>query len=263
MSKKIYNICSLIFIKLLLISFCFKQNIINCNKLKTNKALISNINIGNEKLENKKIPESKLITINNLFTKDITYSLDSNFLQLKIAQLENLKEIDQYSKAYKIECTKTNCIYPNVCSENQKTCICEFRNAEYLLNKKNGNSTNSKNTNNSSTISKDKDKDYIYCNYKRKNQNIYFILEFLLNCGAGHIYAKNFLIGTIKSGLMFLIYFLLILSMILSFCGKTSNFFAFSFVILIPVALAIWVADSVLIGLDFYSDGNGVPLIPW
>ena len=31
----------------------------------------------------------------------------------------------------------------------------------------------------------------------------------------------------------------------------------------IPITFMIWIADSVLIAYNFYSDGNGVPLIPW
>ena len=90
-------------------------------------------------------------------------------------------EID-YLSARDIICTESNCQGSNICLSDKKTCKCGAAYAEFNLNKplKEGEKRLNKN---------------MYCEYERKAQLTYFLLELILNIGAGHLYAGNIGMG--------------------------------------------------------------------
>jgi len=104
------------------------------------------------------------------------------------------------------------------------------------------------------------------CNYKKKKQVVTFLLEFFIPFGAGHLYAKNYAMGIIK-----LLYFVLScclfgLVRLLSKKTEENN----TFILLLSllgcitcIGVIVWqLTDIILIGLNRYSDGNGILLYP-
>lgn len=234
----------------------------NINDKSTTQKIQKNLNASNKFAQNSSIDNNKNLsgkhsdknmTLTNSSFLEKSQNLNQEMIDFEIKRI-NFKHNDNYSKAENIKCTKKNCRFPNVCTDNSKTCLCQYTFAELGLNE-----FKKKNLS-------PKKQEKIYCNYERKNQNIYFILEFWTNSGAGHFYAKNVLIGLIKAGFMFSIYLFVMVSLICSFCLKkkgTGTASAWSLGILTFIAFSVWITDAVLIGLNFYTDGNGVPLIPW
>ena len=88
-----------------------------------------------------------------------------------------------YSSAKNIECKQNdNCQIPNYCLPGGRMCKCGPENAAYLENKP-------------LKIGEKREDPKVYCGYVRKTQLVYFLLELLLNVGAGHFYAGNVGLG--------------------------------------------------------------------
>ena len=164
----------------------------------------------------------------------------------------------KYELASNINCNAYNCQYPNACTPDNKTCKCSFESAEYELYHPN---TDTKTPSQGS-------QNIEYCKYKRKKQIVYFLLEFFLNIGAGHLYAGNYLIGGVKLGLVFLPCFILCVLLCIGVVA-TDNIKEIAGVgaclgILVACSVSIWwLVDAILIGIRKYKDGNGVPLQSW
>ena len=102
-----------------------------------------------------------------------------------------------------------------------------------------------------------------YCNYKKRSKLIAFLLEFVLGFGSGHFYMGHTILGTIK-----MIYTSLTCLM---FCQYYSirkitelKRFAIPLEQILLIGWAIWqILDGLLIGFNFYKDGNGIELRPW
>lgn len=219
------------------------------------------------KTENAK-EKSEIKTFNTLFLQNET--------TIKIIKNETSGE--KYNQAVNIQCNKTNCFYPNFCNSENKICICGLAFAEfdlYQINKTKANNNNtitntsdlraSNLTDNSINTKAEK---IIFCAYERKRQTIYFLLEFLLNVGAGHFYAKNYLIAALKFGLVFIPWSFIFVVVLTGIAGSdfykdikgVSTCFMLVFICL---SAAWWITDAVLIGKRFFSDGNGVSLLSW
>lgn len=108
----------------------------------------------------------------------------------------------------------------------------------------------------------------VYCVYKRVNQMNYFLLEFFLNSGIGHLLAKHYIIGGVKMGLVLLPWVLFwiinIFTSASSECVKDpSGRGTWTMFIFLFISFSWWVVDAILIGMKILPDGNGVPLLYW
>jgi len=161
-----------------------------------------------------------------------------------------------FSSARDIECSANNCHMPNFCLPDKKTCKCSPENAEFELNK---------------TLQPGEKRaaETLYCTYVRKQQLVYFLLELLLNMGAGHFYAGNTGLGVAK----LIVVLLPCLALCIGGCmglvggekGMTGGMALGSCLAITSVcAISIWwLVDVIMIATGNYTDGNGVPLKAW
>ena len=157
-----------------------------------------------------------------------------------------------FTSARNIKCIKDdNCRYPNYCISGN-ICQCGNENAEYLLNK-------------NLEINETREKNIVFCAYQRKQQLVYFLLEMLLNMGAGHFYAGNTKLALFKFLLLLMPCF--IMCAFGSVSSEEKSGISFLGTVLSGItscALGIWwLVDVINIALANYTDGNGVPLKAW
>jgi hypothetical protein len=104
------------------------------------------------------------------------------------------------------------------------------------------------------------------CNYQKKSQALAFILEFLIGFGVGHMYLGNIKIGTIKLTFCFLCAFFICFYPYFTIRtrSKTLRNTVPYFQSIFGIIYVFWQAmDGVLIGLSYYTDGNGIELNEW
>jgi hypothetical protein len=102
--------------------------------------------------------------------------------------------------------------------------------------------------------------DNLFCDYPQKSQKLSFLLEFCLFFGIGHIYSGRYILGIAK--------LLFIATAITLDCffkrmdakSKDKNSLIMFVYSLYLVALLWQIFDIVMIGLNKYTDGNGVPM---
>ena len=162
-----------------------------------------------------------------------------------------------FGSARNISCTQYTCQFPNFCTKNNTICKCALEFAEYELNKP------SQNRRASTSY-----QGQAFCAYRKKNQLVYFLLELLLNLGAGHFYAGNYVLGGLKVALIFVpcIAFFVMLCLGIAVADKLEAVFSLGFLLICLLSCGIsvwWLVDIILIGTRKYRDGNGVPLNPW
>jgi hypothetical protein len=169
-----------------------------------------------------------------------------------VSNKQSNPKFDKFSVAEKINCTSSNCNIPNFCITDNTVCKCSSEYAEYELNKplKEGEKP--------AVASASK----AFCQYQRKKQLTYFLLEFFLNIGAGHLYAGNVLLGILK--------LLIVILPCLGYCvfmcvssNKDNGTVKALSSLFGCVASIWWLTDLILIGTRHYDDGNTVPLAPW
>ncbi len=99
------------------------------------------------------------------------------------------------------------------------------------------------------------------CSYVQKKQLTAFLLEFFLASGIGHFYRGLWWFGLIKL-LISLVLPILFCSLACCIdCIKTGSFIMN---IIFPIVIGIWwLVDIILFGINFYHDGNGIPLEKW
>jgi hypothetical protein len=110
----------------------------------------------------------------------------------------------------------------------------------------------------------------ILCSYQQKLQSYSLILESILMCGIGHLYAHRVVMGVLK-----LIFFsLVVYNIILQYKSYQKNMFfnrpqpkVFSIhdyisYIFISLFIFIHIYDVIMIMLNKYPDGFGIPLKP-
>jgi len=167
--------------------------------------------------------------------------------------------VPDFTKANNINCSTNNCQFPNQCSEDKKTCRCGLDNAEYELNKKLK----------EGETREDPTKVQLFCAYVRKQQLVYFLLEILLNIGAGHFYAGNIGMGVGKLLVVFLPCFAMCIAMCCGMVGgdkAAGGAMAGGSCLGIAAVCAIsiwWIVDIIMIATLSYTDGHGVPLKSW
>jgi hypothetical protein len=105
------------------------------------------------------------------------------------------------------------------------------------------------------------------CNYSKKSQLTAFLLELFITYGAGHIYSENYKYGIPKLFFWLFSYYLFIaLRMIVKNSEENPSL---SLIVVIAAfffcfGMLTWhIVDLVLYGMNIYSDGNGIDLIPW
>lgn len=103
------------------------------------------------------------------------------------------------------------------------------------------------------------------CNYKRRKQSIYLILEAIPSFGVGHIYARRYVLGGFKMAYWLLSCVFLILMRYYSEkrnkYDETALKHAFISCILTIGMIVWWIVDFILILLCRYRDGNNIDLL--
>ena len=95
----------------------------------------------------------------------------------------------------------------------------------------------------------------VLCDYAQKDRTLYFLLEFVLSFGLGHLYAGNYIYGIIKM----LCYFGLFGAYLFKFMKK-KGIDAARIRLFIWVIIGIWqVIDGISIFKGTYTDGNKKP----
>ena len=106
-----------------------------------------------------------------------------------------------------------------------------------------------------------------WCEYKRKKQLTYFLIETIAAFGVGHIYAKNY-----KYGIPKLIYWIISWSLILTIriisvkkgYKNDINCVCSLLSFLLSIGMIVWyIYDVVMIGENRFTDGEGVDILPW
>ncbi len=267
-----------IFIIILIITtlhmfYCLDAKLLKNKKISSIKEFKNqeSLNSENEMLVTKKIKEIKNLNkkyeLNNIPSLIQTKLNNTSSIFFKI----NNDQTNKYDKAINITCNKTNCLYPNYCSLDKTICNCGMEFAEYDLYHPETNtkiSDSNQTTLNSLNNTNSNVEKYIYCNYIRKKQVLYFLFEFFSNIGVGHLYAKNYILAAIKFGVVFFTW-LFIYSKIIcvifwpdSFKDITGNR-TFMGIIFISISFLLWITDTILIGKNIFADGNGVRLLEW
>ena len=93
------------------------------------------------------------------------------------------------------------------------------------------------------------------CDYEQKDRLVYFLLEFVLSFGIGHLYAENYIFGSIKMGC-----YLIIFGIYLFKYSKKKGIDAARIRLFLMLLFAIWqLIDGLFIFNGVYTDGNNRP----
>ena len=183
--------------------------------------------IGNDSSNTQTVSDSSKVNFNFNSKSNSVYNKSTN-------------EDDEYSSQKQIECNASNCFYPNGRCVDNGTCECT---KEYASFKQEGES-----------------KDH-YCAYERKKQLVSFLLELFLPFGVGHFYSGRILIGVLK----IIVCFSQCIIAGIGFClAKDAGMLTVIILLVIGCVYISWeLVDIILIALNVYKDGNGVPLASW
>eukprot|EP00340_Litonotus_pictus_P008849 CAMPEP_0170514712 /NCGR_PEP_ID=MMETSP0209-20121228/1287_1 /TAXON_ID=665100 ORGANISM="Litonotus pictus, Strain P1" /NCGR_SAMPLE_ID=MMETSP0209 /ASSEMBLY_ACC=CAM_ASM_000301 /LENGTH=253 /DNA_ID=CAMNT_0010798911 /DNA_START=81 /DNA_END=842 /DNA_ORIENTATION=- len=164
-------------------------------------------------------------------------------------QTRKLKEgkDTEEAKIETIKCTSDNCSHGKCIDEEY--CVCHRGYASYKI------------TNFEDSDEDIDPKDKIYCDYQMKEQIVAFLLETIFILGFGHLYAGRIVHGVLKMLiiLLFVAFDLLLKSWIASKSLKTKNFYYTLSLSLYFGLLVFQLLDIVMLGLNKYHDGNGMP----
>lgn len=175
--------------------------------------------------------------------------LNINLLHSNTTELSNLRQEkpmivfnyvspdpNDYLYASVLDCNDKDCPFPNKCSWDRKQCFCQKGYANYPL------------------MTKEKQ----YCQYKQSPQLLSFLLELVLNMGIGHMFAGRTEIGIIK-----LLFYLVPFFCCSLFLKKEGTAYVCWGCCHCCFVIVWWIIDAINFGLNFYRDGNGVPLEKW
>ena len=196
---------------------------------------------------------SLLFIINLLFSKEITEKVKE--------KTKNYKRSNQQTSSIQLDidtkfgiCKVQNC-WDTICAVDPQgkcdsySCICNEGYYTYPVNA------------------------MAQCCYKQKSQLIVFLLEVFISFGIGHIYASNYNMGMTKlvtySSICFLFYAAFIYRVWKDEKLGEENSIIIKFTNILSVLMCfctynIWQCiDILLIGTNYYVDGNGAPLKHW
>lgn len=204
----------------------------------------------------------KMVKIDEAYDNDENENIDKNIKNSK------LKDFLDYTYKYKIDdyytieentklkenkrvihltCNKENCLYGRCIDEG--TCVC-LQGYATNLNKQQQN------------YHLEKNQDKTFCNYKLKEQIVAFLLETLLVLGFGHIYAGRLIFGIVK--MICIILFIgvdcIIKNSINEKSLKAKNLYYSLSLAIYFILILFQLFDIVMLGLNKYTDGNGMPL---
>lgn len=107
----------------------------------------------------------------------------------------------------------------------------------------------------------------VKCNYPLKKQLTAFLLESVFTYGIGHYYTENYAMAVPKMFFWFISYCLFIFLRNILRTNENQEKGAFLVTFLAAIFLLLmfsWqITDMVLYALNYYPDGNGIPLLPW
>ena len=177
------------------------------------------------------LPILKSVRLNNNNINKNTANTIITFKDKKSSYDTDDQELIYYAKG---KCTSTNC---NKC-ESEDLCQCPNGYAQ-----------------DPSILVTD---DVKSCQYKRKKQYIFFLLELLLPFGVGHLYACQYLIMGIKLITCIIIFLLdfFLKRKIRNF--RTKQQFHIFILVLFFMYLIGHLVDIILIGINQYKDGNQI-----
>jgi len=143
----------------------------------------------------------------------------------------------------------STCLVDNINKEN-KTCICSDQFATFPQNS------------------------LIQCNYQRKSQMTAFLLEFFITFGAGHFYVEFYQFAVPKMFFWIIGLFLFIAYRIISKQNNTdeddednadtTNLILALISCIFCYGMLVWqIADVILFGVNYYTDGNLIGLHAW
>ena len=177
------------------------------------------------------LPNLQSIRINNYNLVDNSKNTVITYKELKPSYDTENQELIYYAKG---ECTTSNC------DKCESKYLCQCPNG-YAQDPSIEVSANIKS-----------------CQYKRKKQYVFFLLELLLPFGPGHLYACQYLLMGIKLGV-----FIIILSLDFFLKRNIRNFrtkqkFHIFILVLYFVYILAHIVDIILIGINQYKDGNEI-----
>jgi hypothetical protein len=198
------------------------------NKEKDNFLLSSNSN--------------KNLNLNNFILEeiDIIHKFNSSIRNLEYQRISKYDPL--YGQAQNINCSEKNCKAPNVCLYGNTYCNCSIEFANFFEESKLNNKT-----------------EKIYCSYERKGQLTAFIISIFFNFGLAQFYIGTQNIGFIKLGISMIA----ILLLPFAICYK-KVLLSMLIGLFVCFIITIWgLIDIILFGINYYNDGNEVPLKPW
>ena len=144
------------------------------------------------------------------------------------------------SEEKNILCSENNCFSPYGTCINKTTCRCTTDYASFKIKE---------------------DNSQFYCAYERKKQLVSFILEFFFPFGVGHFYAGRILMGVLK---MIVCFSQCIFAGFGMCFAQDAGMVLMILLLIIGLVYISWgFIDIILIALNVYKDGNGVPLASW
>jgi hypothetical protein len=172
--------------------------------------------------------------VNNHLKQNKTNTSEDLFMTEYIEEERDLS-LQKFFIITNITCNKTSCPGKNICSD-KSTCECSHGLANI-----------------------DPDAS-VFCGYEQKKQLYTFFLEVCFLGGLGHLYAGRIAHGVIKLILIIILPFVLFYS---AYWSKWNPIVMIASTT-ICCGITIWhLVDVILIGMNKYMDGNGVPLLRW
>jgi hypothetical protein len=152
------------------------------------------------------------------------------------AKNDNTEDQEDQHFIVREPCDQDNCSSPNVCI-NGVVCKCAHGLAHVHID------------------------DGKLCTYRQKRQLLAFFLELLFASGIGHIYAGRLLYGLLK---MLFVLIVPAVLLIWAFCSKEKNSVILIILSTLCFLILTWhLVDLVMLGMNKYNDGEGVPLVEW
>lgn len=155
-------------------------------------------------------------------------------------------KLNSYKYVENINCNKTTCGIPYGACLTKNVCKC----TNYYANK----------------ISHS---DIHFCSYKRKSQFSAFLLELVFSFGVGHFYLERYNYALLKFTLeiLLLINYLVMriikIEIKLQISPCVSLFFSLILTLLGFVVFTFHFYDVVMLGMNKYTDGQGISLVSW
>ena len=168
------------------------------------------------------------------YLKQNNTNTSENLFLTSLPEQEEDPALQKFFIKTNITCNKTTCPGKSICSD-KNTCECAHGYANIADSG-------------------------VFCTYEQKKQLYAFFLEVSFLGGMGHLYA-----GRVAHGIIKLI-LIILLPIILFYSAYWSKWNPIVMIVSTTICcgITIWhLVDVILIGMNKYMDGNGVPLVRW